>query len=443
VLRLFKRKLIADTMFLLIGLAFTVQIFMTGISIASRGSFSGIVYAASGVPVLGAIVRASGSSGQGVAVTDSSGAYNINTGLQAGTYNVTVIALGYLEAETDNVQVTVGHTTTNIDFNLQRSGGISGKVTDSVSMQPVKSIMVMALNSSGGAAYGWANLTDSSGNYLLATNLPTGQYNVSVLFPEDYISQTIGPISVTAGAEVKNQNITLDPSGIISGRVTTTGSAPLANVSIGATSTSPSGYYGSAQTNATGYYRITSGLGSATYVVMASYIPNPLIYAINSSVTVNAGTETPGVDFTLSVSPTPSGIIMGKVTDTNSNPIQNAHVNAAGETMSDHGSADTDAQGNYVISSGLLDTDNYTVSVSAIGYTSANLTHVSVTVSQVTANKNFQLSSIPPAQSGAITGTVQGEANPIPELQYPTVFLLFATLVAAMLARALKTRKPR
>jgi hypothetical protein len=442
VLRLFNRKLIADAMLLLIGLAFTVQIFMTGISVASRGSFSGIVYATSGVPVLGAVVQASGSNGQGVAATDSSGHYNISTGLQAGTYNVTVIAVGYLKAETDNVQVTVGHTTTGINFSLQRSGGISGKVTDSVSMQPVKNIMVMALSSSGGAAYVWANLTDSNGNYLLATNLPTGQYNVSVLFPEDYISHTIGPISVTAGTEIKNQNLALDPSGIISGRVTATGSVPLANASIVATSTSPSGFLGSAQTNATGYYRVTSGLGSGTYMVMASYGANPPVF--NYSVTVNAGAETPGVDFTFSVSPpTPSGIIMGKVTDTNNNPIQNAHVNATGETKSDYGSADTDAQGNYVISSGLWDTDNYTVSVSAVGYTSASLTHVSVTVSQVTANKNFQLSPIPAAQSGAIAGTVQGEANPIPELQYPTVFLLFATLVGAMFARALKTKKPR
>jgi hypothetical protein len=107
---------------------------------------------------------------------------------------------------------------------------------------------------------------------------------------------------------------------------------------------------------------------------------------------------------------------MGKVTDMSSQPIEYASVSAEGDTTYSNGHATTDAQGNYVVPSG-LETDTCTVTASATGYTSVNMTGVSVTVNQITPNINFQLPKIPPAQSGTTSGTVQGDENPIPSSQ--------------------------
>lgn len=431
-----KRQLVINAMFVSTVLIFTAQVFMIGVSVSSRSSFSGVVYAEPGVPVYGAMISASGPQGDGYAITNPSGQYSINEGLGTGTYNVTAVAIGYLQAKVENVQVTVGQTTPNVNFDLQRSGGISGKVTDTISGQPLKDVMVMAIPI-GGGTFGWVASTDADGNYLLATNLVNGNYNVSVPLPENHVSKMVGPISVTVGVEVKNVNVPLERSGIISGRVTAApGGQPLVGASVIASS-STYGYFGSAQTNATGYYRITTGLGTGTYTVMAWYNTS---YSNPAGASVAAGVETPNVDFTITVSPpSPSGIIMGRVTDTDSKPIYNAHVTADGQTTLGYGDAYTDANGNYVISSG-LQTDTYTVSASAKGFSTGSISGVSVTVSQVTTDVNLQLSRIPPAQSGTISGAVQGEANPIPELQYPIAILLLTTLAAVILAKSLKIK---
>jgi hypothetical protein len=173
---------------------------------------------------------------------------------------------------------------------------------------------------------------------------------------------------------------------------------------------------------------------------MVTYGVNPP--NMTSGVSVTAGAET-RVDLSMSVSPPPpSGIIMGKVTDMSSQPIRNAAVAAEGDTTFAYGSATTDAQGNYVISSG-LETDTYTVTASATGYTSVDIQGVSVTVDQVTSDIDFQLPKIPPAQSGTISGSVQGDENPIPEFASPIVILIILTVTVVLFARRLKVKTNR
>jgi hypothetical protein len=79
-----------------------------------------------------------------------------------------------------------------------------------------------------------------------------------------------------------------------------------------------------------------------------------------------------------------------------------------------------------------LDTGTYDVTASATGYNSTTTTGVNVIVNQTTPNINFQLTKIPPQQSGAISGTVMGDQNPIPEFATPA--LLFLTIAAATTA---------
>jgi hypothetical protein len=212
------------------------------------------------------------------------------------------------------------------------------------------------------------------------------------------------------------------------------GGQPIPNATVVAYTGSYS-FFGTNQTDATGNYRIASGLGTGTYTVMATY--DAAMPGINSSVSVVAGQETSNVNFQLTaVAPPASGIIKGKVTDAGTgNPIEGADVTAVGDTSYDSGSALTDANGNYIISQGLTDDDTYTVTASATGYQDSNVTGVNVIVSQTTQNVNLQLTKIPPAQSGSISGTVTGDANPLPEFEYPIAIMLVLTLVAVVAAR--------
>lgn len=406
---------------------------------ASGQAFSGTVHGAGGVPVVGAMVMASGENGSGFALTNALGQYSITEGLKTGNYTVRTMANGYLEGKMDNVHVTAGQATTGIAFDLHLSGSISGRVTETGSGIPLSNVMLMASPSNGSTAFTGTAVTESNGNYTIAMNLGTGTYNVTAFFPEGHVQKTVSGVNVVAGQEVKNVNLQLDRSGVIWGRITVSpGGQALANAMVSAYS-SDFTYVGTAETNATGYYRISSGLGTSTYTVMVSY---GMDFNMTSGVSVTAGAET-RLDVAMSVSPPqPSGIIMGKVTDTDGQPIEYASVSAEGDTAYSHGSDTTDEEGNYVISSG-LETDTYTVTASAAGYTSVSTSGVNVIVDQVTSGINFQLPKIPPAQSGTISGSVQGDENPIPEFTNPIVILMILTTTAALLARKLKAKTAR
>jgi hypothetical protein len=264
--------------------------------------------------------------------------------------------------------------------------------------------------------------------------LAAGTYNVTALYPTGYITGKVSGVSVTAGSITPKINLALNKSGIISGRITASPSgAPLANASVEAVSSDPQ-YIGFATSNATGYYRIVSGLATGTYTVIASYSSHGS-FGYNDTTTgiiVTAGSETPNVDIQIPVTPpTPSGIITGTVTDKSSGkPIEDAYVEANGVNGS--GSAYTDANGNYVISEG-LGTGLYNVTASATGYNLTTKTNILVTVNQTTSNINFQLTPIPPAQSGSISGTVTGTAGAIPEFATPVLaFLAMATATIAL-----------
>ncbi len=237
---------------------------------------------------------------------------------------------------------------------------------------------------------------------------------------------------------MKGVDFALDRSGIISGRVTAAPSGvPLGNATVLASS-EDGNYFGLAYTNATGHYRISSGLGTGTYSVIAYWDTG---FGMVTDIEVTAGAETSNVDIEIFVSPPPpSGIITGRVTDTSGNPIEGALVTADGPAG--HGTGTTDENGNYVISSG-LGTGTYTVTASAPGYIEEQITGVSVTVGQVTSGVDFQLASLPPEQSGRISGTVQGDENIIPELQNPLAMLLAALVVVTVLAKILDIKAKR
>jgi hypothetical protein len=429
---MFARRVIISVMILTVVFSFAFQVSMFGLSVSSRSRVSGTVYASSGVPVSGAIVSAYGSEGYGYTATDGSGHYTISQGLKSGSYTVTAVMEGYLTTEIDSVMVTAGSETSGMSLYMNRSGGIYGRVTDSVTSYGIPDIAVTAVPSSGGGTYFGTGLTDVAGNYGIDMNLGTGTYNVTVLMPRGYVGNTRGQVSVTAGSKTTGIDLALQRSGVVSGRITTPGGQPLANVTVLASS--PPSNLGFDHTNATGYYRITSGLGTGTYTVTAMSGIN-----INATYGVSVVVSQETHDINLQLDIAPSGIITGKVTDTNGKPVVNAEVSAKGDTTSSSGTASTDTDGHYMISEG-LGTDTYTVTASAHGYQIQNQTGVSVVVNQVTSNIDFLLSPIPSSQSGKISGTVTGDPNPIPEFQYPVAMMLVTTLIGIAIAK-LSSRK--
>lgn len=437
-----------------------VLVFALGLSLAPqicvftatmKLNATGTVYGAN-IPIAGAYVSASpsidGGNGSGFAITDSLGNYNMTTGLTAGSYNVTAFAFGYIESEIGFVNVTVGQTTTDIDFDLQTSGGISGIVTDAVSGIPLNGTSIYAYLSNGTGTFGWFGTAGSDGTYLIATNLVSGMYNVTILLPPDGYIADMTTANVTAGIETKNVDIQLPRSGIISGRVAAPNGTGLFGIDVTA-SVSGEGlfYFGSTRTDLLGNYRIVTGLGTGNYTVYASGAGNFTVYGgfLNpTEVSVVAGQETTGIDMELTpvtTPPTPSGTITGRVTDQHNQPIGFASVIATGSNGT--GFSDTDINGYYNITDGLGTGNDYNVSATANGYYDASYMNlVSVIVDQTTANIDIQMIAKPPETFGTIAGTVMGGPNPIvPEFQTAMVEMLSLTLAAVIVGKLmLKTR---
>ena len=438
---MFKRFAFTVLLLSAITLIFTAQIYTFVAELKQENI--GIVYGANG-PLANIFVYAdpsvSGGNGSGFAFTDSFGHYSMTTGLTSGMYNVTAFGYGYLQSEVDFVDVTAGLTTSGIDLDLVASGGISGIVTDAVSSNPINNTFLYALLANGTGTFGWSGTTGPDGKYLIATNLGTGMYNVTVaLAPDGYITG-MTQASVVVGVETKNADIQLDRSGILSGRVAAPNGTGLFGISVSAFSDDFS-HFGFATTDISGNYRIATGLGTGNYTVTAVGDGNFTTYGglIPTMVPVTAGSETSGIDMELTpvtTPPTPSGTITGRITDMSSNPIRSASVTASD---SGFGFGETDNDGYYNISSGLGNGNDYNVSVSADGYFDAYYpTLVSVTVGQTTPNIDIQMTAMPPETFGTITGTVTGDLNPIvPEFQYSAIAMLGLTLAAAVLARVM------
>ncbi len=372
--------------------------------IVSNASFSHQASAQPPVPVPNVTVSTSGGS----AVTDANGHYNIASYLNTGTYTVTTTAEGYVDTEVDNVAVTAGVETTGINILIGLSGIITGKVTDAATGNPLQGIFVTAENATGADQVGDYAITDSSGNYRMDTNLPTGTYNITADdFSGPHIIQTATGVSVTAGATTANENFALPKSAVITGTVTDSVSGqPISGVLVEAVS-SDNLYGASATTNSLGQYTLNNNLGTDSYNISALFPTNHLSGGAATLVAATAGQTTSGVNFALA----PSGIISGKVTNSNGGaPIAGVSVEASSDSGAYFGFATTDSSGNYQITTG-LGTDTYTVSAFYESIFTSN-PGIAVAEGQTTANVNFQL-AVP--ASGTITGKVTDATtgNPI------------------------------
>jgi hypothetical protein len=169
------------------------------------GRIEGTVIGLGGQPVESAGVVAVPTSGTyafGGSATDANGDYSII--VPTGTHTVFVNADSGLISEyyddqpdfgsADPVQVTAPGTTSGIDFQLAESGHITGRVTDSVSGDPIENATVTAYTADG--TFVSLTSTNAAGDYDIDTNLRSGQYKVGFDGPDREFDGSPGYVGV-------------------------------------------------------------------------------------------------------------------------------------------------------------------------------------------------------------------------------------------------------
>ena len=413
-------------------------------SLASGGSISGIVTRDSdGTPVAGADVWAGSIAccGGGGTRSRPDGTFTI-TGLAANTYRVNasapqfgLAAEFYDEAASwddgDAVAVTAGVDTPDIDFSLGEGSTISGTVfeADGVTVIPNAEVFAFIEDDDGEE---FEAETDANGLYSII-GLPPGDYIIGAVADDFALELYDGattlasstPITVpaagggsTAGgsSDVVGINFTLNAGGTISGTVTEDdGTTPIGFaevIAIPAGSPFPPEddlFY--EETEPDGTYEL-DGLPAGDYVVFAlggdsgfgmEFYDNVVDPTAATNVTVTAGGDTTGINFTLSE----GGSISGRVYQSDgTTPISDMLVIAEDATTGLLlGEADTEMNGKYIIEGlpagsykvytiddfGQGFVDEYYDDVLGAG----SATPVVVTVPDETENINFILDSTP------------------------------------------------
>jgi hypothetical protein len=388
--------------------------------ISEYGSISGtIVDEETGYPISMAHLTAIGLDNWcfAEAWSDSDGYYLFHH-LCPGIYQVNVNAQGYIpETYPDSVIVIAGQNTPDIDFALAPEvgpefGSISGRVTDEETGLPLVSAEITIT----GIYCIW--YTDTAG-YYLCHHLPPGSYEVNAR-KEGYLPETY-PDSVIVIAEQNTSNIdfALTPTGeygSISGRVTDQETGlPIIMAHLTALGLD-NWCYGEAWSDTGGYYAIQN-MCAGIYQVHATamgYMPD----TYPDTVIVEAGENTPDIDFALTPLGEP-GSISGTITDFyTGEPLPNAYVWAYGELG--HGYARTNSLGQYTIFN-LLSGDYFVSAWAWDHYPEDYPTLVTVVEGEDTPGIDFALTPYGGPGGGIISGSVLEDSTFIP-IPYAIIF---------------------
>jgi len=330
--------------------------------LALSGAISGRVTGPGNAPLEGICVSVRDQSNDYVndADTNEDGEYRIG-GLGTGQYKVrfrpcgnNVIEEYYNDKPTfaaaDNVAVTDGSTTANINAQLAAGASFSGTLTDEQG-DPLSDVCVDAINAEGN--YVDDTETDENGEYALR-GLGAGTYraqfyycggpvNVAGEFYDDKASfATATPISLTAGSNRANVDAQLAPGAAIEGTVTDEDDDPLDYVCVTAYDAegnySGSGYTGGGDG---GHYAVM-GLRAGAYRlvfegcdgqnVVREFYDDKRSLAEATPVSVATGATTAGIDVQLAT----GGTVTGVVTGTNGAPVADICITGL------------DADGNYL-----------------------------------------------------------------------------------------------
>ncbi|MGB5657857.1 MAG: hypothetical protein WBO54_00105, partial [Thermoanaerobaculia bacterium] len=298
-------------------------------------------------------VDAYNASGDWVAsgTSDANGSYSLVQSLTTGTYFArTYNSALYLNELYDDlpcwssctitsgtpISVTVGSTTTGIDFALAPGGVITGTVTDDNTLLPLEDVVVYFYENSGN--YITAAYTDSGGDYTNGSGLATGNYFLNTWNDDGYINElyddmlcvggctaTDGTsIGVTSGSTTTGIDFALVLGGSIFGSVTVDGSGVPLDTGYVRIYDDTGDTLLSAYPEASGGYETAEGLPSGTYFAHARsfegyveelYDDIPCAFGCTATegtpILVTEGSPTTGIDFELAE----GGGISGTVTD--------------------------------------------------------------------------------------------------------------------------------
>ncbi|MEQ1870623.1 MAG: carboxypeptidase regulatory-like domain-containing protein [Vicinamibacterales bacterium] len=425
----------------------------TGINFALTpgGAISGSVRDTNTLAGINAIrVDVYNSSGLFVksAFSSSSGAFTAS-GLLAGTYFARAVPLtGYTPQQYSGlnclscgatsgtgISVTVGDTTTGIQFSLTPAGSISGRVT-TLGGASISGAQAQLLDSNGQFV---TNVSaNGSGDYTIA-GIPAGVYYVRTINSSGYVNQiyqgqpadccgtSLGTsLTVTAGSSRTGVDFALAQGGTFSGRVVSAATGQgIGSVTV-SIFTSTGSFVAAIQTDANGNYA-SQGLAAGNYVARTyntQFYTNVLYPALacsgcdvttGGSIAVSVGGSTPNINFALSSG---AGYVSGRITNASGTGLSGQFVSFFNASNQYLGSAQTDATGNFT-SESLSPGTYYATTVNSVGLVDglysglicvgcspSNGTAITVTANQTTGGVNFSLQS-----GGRIAGRVTAASS--------------------------------
>ena len=446
------------------------------IALAVGGAISGFVTRDSdGAPLSALRVHAYGDAaesllslgGERFATTQSDGSYAIR-GLPPGNYRVEVFADNgeyageyydntYSEGAASTVAVTLGATTSNVNFGLAVGGRIEGTVTRESDGSALFFAVVTATDDTaapGESVVEYGAFTAVDGSYAI-TGLPPGDYRVQAetrftpsaadlateYYDGAYAPGSATPVSVTLGNTTSAINFDLALGGVINGVVKREGDAqPLADVSVYAYDlTADEFLLFDTASRVDGSYQFT-GLPPGSYTVEANAYSSSgaNVYAAEfyddtydagaaTELAINVGQTFNNIDFDLAV----GGRISGAVArDVDGMPIADTTVYAFETNITEAdfdaseffvGVATTASDGSYAIIG--LPPGNYIVGTSDIGGEYLNeffddtFDYASATPVTVTLGEFF----------GAIAGVVTQDSDGLPVAGVQVVARNYAT----------------
>ena len=231
------------------------------------------------------------------AETDENGEFVFRNLPQSAMTMLYIQAPGYAKAE--RIGVPVGAK--GLEIQLKREGRIAGRLSYADTGAPVKNATVTASAIDMFDGRGDAH-ADENGVFVVK-NLPPGLYNLYLgVVPEGWTAVPKGRILVVEGQTVSNVDLNLIRCGVITGRVTDTGTGdPIANHNVffhDAAHPESLGRRYSAATDETGVYQIHAAPGRA---LVSASAPRDYedIGEVSRSVDVVEG-ETVTIDFQFS-----------------------------------------------------------------------------------------------------------------------------------------------
>jgi hypothetical protein len=410
--------------------------------LAIGGGISGHVGAALGGNIQDVDVEARDLSNNFVrsSRTDTNGNYTI-LGLPGGTYKIYVNRSGsgnyvpqYYSGKAtfdlaDQISVTTGATTPNINVTLALGGAISGQVTNGSTGIPNVNVSVNDVNGNF-----LRNVqTDQTGSYVIGglsagtdiykINFPSTGYYLGQWYNGKPDSNSADKVSVTAGATTSGINAQLTSGGgIISGRVTNGSGQGIQNVSVWPSYLNGNFFGVGGGTDNSGNYTLTLAPGNyklffnATVSGVGSYVSE---WYNDKATSADADpiTVSVGATFTANAQLANGGNITGLVTDSLGTPINNVNVNVNNLSNQWITNGFTQANGTYSIA---LPAGSFKVAfyppqgsnyINQFYNNKASFDTgdpVTVTVGVTTPNINAQL-----ATGGIISGTVTNSGGGI------------------------------